>query len=113
MEVNTLIGVNTCFLSQALDQAKEAVSKEKNLTRQRDQAATETPPNLDLTYCVRSHHPCVTKTKVNGELSRLCSSEQVMFNLAVQYANNEMFMEALNTYQLIVKNKAFSNVGRG
>ncbi|CAN7982887.1 unnamed protein product [Ixodes pacificus] len=71
----------------ALDQAKDGVMKEKHLSRQREQLSAEIAPNLDLTYCV-------------------------LFNLAVQYANNEMFAEALNTYQIIVKNKAFSNVGR-
>lgn len=71
----------------ALDQAKDAVAKEKNLSRQREQAASEMPPNLDLMYCA-------------------------LFNLAVQYTNNQMYTEALSTYQLIVKNKAFSNAGR-
>lgn len=36
---------------------------------------------------------------------------QVLFNLATQYANNDMYAEALNTYQVIVKNKRFSNAG--
>lgn len=36
---------------------------------------------------------------------------QVLFNLANQYAANEMYAEALNTYQVIVKNKMFSNAG--
>jgi hypothetical protein len=36
---------------------------------------------------------------------------QVLFNLANQYAANEMYNEALNTYQVIVKNKMFSNAG--
>ncbi|XP_049528946.1 intraflagellar transport protein 88 homolog [Dermacentor silvarum] len=71
----------------ALDQAKDAVAKERNLSRQREQAASEVPPNLDLMYCA-------------------------LFNLAVQYTNNQMYTEALSTYQLIVKNKAFSNAGR-
>ncbi|XP_075752571.1 intraflagellar transport protein 88-like protein nompB [Rhipicephalus microplus] len=71
----------------ALDQAKEAVGKERNLSRQREQAASEVPPNLDLMYCA-------------------------LFNLAVQYTNNQLYTEALNTYLLIVKNKAFSNAGR-
>uniref|UniRef100_A0A7N6BMZ9 Intraflagellar transport 88 homolog n=1 Tax=Anabas testudineus TaxID=64144 RepID=A0A7N6BMZ9_ANATE len=37
---------------------------------------------------------------------------QVLLNLANQYANNEMYPEALNSYQVIVKNKMFSNAGR-
>ncbi len=36
---------------------------------------------------------------------------KVLFNLANQYAANEMYAEALNTYQVIVKNKMFSNAG--
>ena len=37
---------------------------------------------------------------------------QVLFNLANQYTACEMFNEALNTYQVIVKNKMFSNAGK-
>lgn len=37
---------------------------------------------------------------------------QVLFNLANQYAANEMFSEALNTYQVITKNKTFNNANR-
>uniref|UniRef100_A0AAY4DSB4 Intraflagellar transport 88 n=1 Tax=Denticeps clupeoides TaxID=299321 RepID=A0AAY4DSB4_9TELE len=37
---------------------------------------------------------------------------QVLFNLANQYESNDMYPEALNTYQLIVKNKMFNNAGR-
>ncbi len=36
---------------------------------------------------------------------------QVLFNLANQYGNNDMYTEALNTYQVIVKNKMFNNAG--
>lgn len=39
------------------------------------------------------------------------SALQVLFNLANQYANNDMNTEALNTYQVIVKNKMFNNAG--
>lgn len=37
---------------------------------------------------------------------------QMLFNLANQYANNEMYYEALNTYQVITKNKMFTNAHR-
>ncbi|XP_029113643.1 intraflagellar transport protein 88 homolog isoform X3 [Scleropages formosus] len=70
----------------ALDKAKEAGRKERALVRQREQTGTADHINLDLTY-------------------------SVLFNLATQYANNDMFPEALNTYQVIVKNKMFSNAG--
>lgn len=39
------------------------------------------------------------------------SAVQALFNLANQYANNDMNTEALNTYQVIVKNKMFNNAG--
>ena len=37
---------------------------------------------------------------------------QVLFNLANQYANNEMYNEALSTYQVITKNRMFNNANR-
>ena len=37
---------------------------------------------------------------------------QVLFNLANQYHSSQMFQEAINTYQIIVRNKMFSNAGR-
>jgi len=36
----------------------------------------------------------------------------VLFNLANQYANNEMYSEALNTYQVITRNRMFNNADR-
>ncbi|XP_019380627.1 PREDICTED: intraflagellar transport protein 88 homolog [Gavialis gangeticus] len=79
---------NSCGdLKLALEKAKEAGRKERVLVRQREQIASAENINLDLTY-------------------------SVLFNLASQYAANEMYAEALNTYQVIVKNKMFSNGGR-
>lgn len=84
---------DSCFAADrgefrlALDKAKEASSKERALTRQREQLSVETAPNMDLTY-------------------------SVLLNLATQYSNNEMYGEAMNTYQIIVKNRSFSNAGR-
>ncbi|XP_054256290.1 intraflagellar transport protein 88 homolog isoform X5 [Indicator indicator] len=79
---------NSCGdLKLALEKAKEAGRKERVLVRQREQIATPENINLDLTY-------------------------SVLFNLASQYAANEMYAEALNTYQVIVKNKMFINGGR-
>ncbi|XP_023259035.1 intraflagellar transport protein 88 homolog isoform X1 [Seriola lalandi dorsalis] len=74
-------------LQLALEKAKEAGRKERMLMRQREQSGNADHINLDLTY-------------------------SVLLNLANQYANNEMFPEALNSYQVIVKNKMFSNAGR-
>ncbi|XP_071956523.1 intraflagellar transport protein 88 homolog isoform X2 [Antedon mediterranea] len=91
-QVNDLIEAS-CFahsrgeLGLALEKAKEAGRKERILVRQRDQNQTSDQINLDLTY-------------------------SILFNLANQYEANEMFTEALNTYQVIVKNKMFSNAGR-
>ncbi|XP_006822667.1 intraflagellar transport protein 88 homolog [Saccoglossus kowalevskii] len=91
-KVNELIE-ESCFaanrgeLNLALEKAKEAGRKERILVRQREQMAANDQINLDLTY-------------------------SVLFNLANMYEANEMFSEALNTYQVIVKNKMFSNAGR-
>ncbi|XP_034549851.1 intraflagellar transport protein 88 homolog isoform X2 [Notolabrus celidotus] len=71
----------------ALEKAKEAGRKERVLGRQRQQSGNTDHINIDLTY-------------------------SVMLNLANQYVNNEMNPEALNSYQVIVKNKMFSNAGR-
>ena len=74
-------------LKLALDRAKEASSKERSLIRLREQAGMSDSHNLDLTF-------------------------SVLFNLANQYAANEMYTEALNTYQVITKNRMFNNAGR-
>ncbi|GFS10276.1 intraflagellar transport protein 88 homolog [Elysia marginata] len=74
-------------LQLALDKAKEAGRKERVLVRQREQMSMGDQINLDLTY-------------------------SVLFNLANQYVVNEMYHEAINTYQVIVKNRMFSNAGR-
>ncbi|XP_041663689.1 intraflagellar transport protein 88 homolog [Cheilinus undulatus] len=74
-------------LQLALEKAKEAGRKERALVRQREQTGNTDHISLDLTY-------------------------SVLLNLANQYENNEMYPEALNSYQVIVKNKMFSNAGR-
>ena len=58
-----------------------------NPPRLREQASLTDSHNLDLTF-------------------------SVLFNLANQYAANEMYTEALNTYQVITKNRMFNNAGR-
>ncbi|KAL2311028.1 hypothetical protein Nmel_002715 [Mimus melanotis] len=78
---------NSCGdLKLALDKAKEAGRQERELLRQREQITPPESINLDLTYTV-------------------------LLNLASQYVANEMYAEALTTYQVIVKNKMFSNGG--
>jgi len=71
----------------ALEKAKECAKKERQLCKFREQANLQDSINVDLTYAV-------------------------CFNLANQFQANEMFMEALNTYSLIVKNKQYSQSGR-
>ncbi|KAI8815627.1 uncharacterized protein EV422DRAFT_548801 [Fimicolochytrium jonesii] len=74
-------------LRSALEKAKEAGKKERQLCRQREQLELADQMNLDLTYCV-------------------------LFNLATQYQMNQLYQEALNTYGVIVKNKLFNQSGR-
>ncbi|XP_069355076.1 intraflagellar transport protein 88 homolog isoform X1 [Maniola hyperantus] len=74
-------------LSQALAKAQEASTLERQLIRVQEQANLGDTHNLDLTFAV------------------LC-------NLADQYALNEMYTEALNTYQLLTRNKLFPHANR-
>ncbi|KAJ3304292.1 Intraflagellar transport protein 88 [Kappamyces sp. JEL0829] len=71
----------------ALDKAKDAGKKERQLSKQREQLNLGEQINLDLTY-------------------------SVLFNLANQYHSNKMYQEALNSYSVIVKNKLFNQSGR-
>lgn len=70
-----------------LAKAKEASSMDRTLLRMRNQNGGNFTHNFDLTY-------------------------SVLFNLANLYYKNEMFVEALNTYSLMTKNKMFPNVNR-
>ncbi|KRT83026.1 Tetratricopeptide repeat-containing protein, partial [Oryctes borbonicus] len=72
---------------KALLKAKEASNKERNLIRIQEQASLSDHHNMDLTY-------------------------SVLFTLANQYANNDQYSEALSTYQMITKNRMFSNAYR-
>ncbi|KAJ8724951.1 hypothetical protein PYW07_015909 [Mythimna separata] len=74
-------------LGQALAKAQEASALERQLIRMQEQANVGDTHNLDLTFAV------------------LC-------NLAGQYALNEMYTEALNTYQLLTRNKLFPHANR-
>ncbi|XP_063223516.1 intraflagellar transport protein 88 homolog isoform X2 [Bacillus rossius redtenbacheri] len=71
----------------ALELAKEASAKERSLIRLHEQAGLSESHNLDLTF-------------------------SVLFNLAMQYEGNDMYSEALNTYQAITKNRMFTNGSR-
>lgn len=71
----------------ALDKAKDAGKKERQLSKQREQLSLGDQHNLDLTY-------------------------SVLFNLANQYHVNSMYTEALSSYSVIVKNKLFNQSGR-
>ncbi|XP_053600484.1 intraflagellar transport protein 88 homolog [Plodia interpunctella] len=74
-------------LGQALAKAQEASTLERQLIRMQEQANLGDSHNLDLTFAV------------------LC-------NLAGQYALNDMYTEALNTYQLLTRNKLFPHANR-
>ncbi|XP_029664864.1 intraflagellar transport protein 88 homolog [Formica exsecta] len=71
----------------ALERAREASSRERALIRLQEQAGLSDNHNIDLTFAV-------------------------LFNLAVQYTNNEMYTEAIATYQAITRNRMFSNSAR-
>ena len=73
--------------AEALEKAKEAVSKEKNLKKQKEAQNLTDSINMDLTY--------------------IC-----LFNLAVQYQNNGLNQEALAKYNEIIKSKQFQQAGR-
>ena len=73
--------------SSALEKAKEAGKKERQLCKQREQLGLGDQVNVDLTYAVH-------------------------FNLAVMYHRNGLYTEALNTYSLIVRNKQYAQSGR-
>ena len=83
----------SCLLSSqsdfrnALEKAKEAAKKERQMAHQKESNNTADQINLDLTYTV-------------------------LFNLASQYHACKMYQEALNTYSVIVKNKTFNQSGR-
>ncbi|KAJ8956024.1 hypothetical protein NQ318_006300 [Aromia moschata] len=72
---------------KGLTKAKEASNKERSLIRMQEQSGLGDHHNIDLTYAV-------------------------LFTLANQYAANELYTEAINTYQMIIKNRMFSNAHR-
>jgi len=71
----------------ALEKAKEAGKAERALCKFRESKNLVDQINLDLTYAI-------------------------CFNLANAYYHNKMYEEALNTYNLIVKNKQYPQSGR-
>ena len=72
---------------KVLEKAKEAGKAERSLCKFRESHNLSEQINLDLTYAI-------------------------CFNLANAYYHNKMYEEALNTYQLIVKNKQYPQSGR-
>jgi len=71
----------------ALEKAKEAGRKERQLCAFREKHDMADQINFDLTYAV-------------------------CFNLAQQYEANKMYNEAMNTYNLVVKSKQYPQAGR-
>ena len=94
-KVNTLLEESILASSRgeftvALDKAKEATAKEKQLNRQKERLSSSSEGivvNPDLTF-------------------------SVLFNLALQYTNCEMYTEAVNLYTSLVKNRSFVNSER-
>ncbi|CAM9150859.1 unnamed protein product, partial [Ectocarpus fasciculatus] len=74
-------------MQAALEKAKEAAKAERALCKFRETHGLVEQINIDLTYAI-----CLT--------------------LAQAYHQNKMYEEALNTYQLIVKNKLYPQSGR-
>jgi intraflagellar transport protein 88 len=90
--VNTLLEESALANSakeypKALERAKEAAKRERILCRHREKNGMADQVNFDLTY-------------------------SVYFNLANQYSANQMFTEALATYNVVVKNKQYPQAGR-
>lgn len=73
-------------LQTAFKRAKEAGRSERALVSLQEKAGRMNIVNIGLTY-------------------------SVLLNLANQYESNEMYTEALSSYQIIVKNKKFTNGG--
>lgn len=71
----------------ALSKAKEASNKERALIKMQEQANLADLHDIDLTFVV-------------------------LLTLANQYTVNELFTEALSTYQMIIKNRMFTNAHR-
>ncbi|XP_043271639.1 intraflagellar transport protein 88 homolog isoform X2 [Venturia canescens] len=71
----------------ALERAREASSRERILIRLQEQTGLSDNHNVDLTFAV-------------------------LFNLAIQYSNNEMYTEAIATYQAITRKKVFRDSAR-
>ena len=95
MKVNSLLNDSVMSshrreFSLALEKAKEANVKERQLARLKEQhntAADTITANIDLAFTVQ-------------------------FNLSIQYTNNEMPTEAIATYTSMIKNRSFQNTGR-
>jgi intraflagellar transport protein 88 len=90
--VHRLIEASAEALSQkdtrtALEKAKEAGKAERNLCKFRESKNLTDQINLELTYAI-------------------------CFNLANCYYHSKMYDEALRTYNLVVKNKAYPQSGR-
>ncbi|CAI5456116.1 unnamed protein product [Caenorhabditis angaria] len=83
----SMIAADKKNLKEALDKAKEAGRRERAVVKFKEQNGLVETLNLDLTF-------------------------NVLFNLAEKYEQNDMTNEAVNTYEIIVKNKMFPNSGR-
>ncbi|GET89763.1 intraflagellar transport protein IFT88, putative [Leishmania tarentolae] len=91
-QVNRLIEESAMLALQkdygaALEKAKDAGKLERSLCKKREQHGFAEQINVDLTFAVH-------------------------FNLAVQYQNHQLYTEALNTYNIIIRNVQFPQASR-
>lgn len=101
----------------ALDRAKEAGKLERQLCKKREEHGLSDQINIDLT-CAQTGPQipslCIPQSRgarPHVELD-FCRADSVCFNLANQHHCCGMYLEALNAYSLIVKNKQYAQSGR-
>lgn len=80
----------------ALDKAKEATRKQRDYVKQKAADVVMNQPAAIDDF---------------GAPSEADTFYSVLFNLGTQYLNSSMLPEALKTYDAILKNKSFSNIG--
>ena len=86
LEVSALASIQRDF-PKCLEHAREAGKRERALCKHRENNGMADQVNLDLTFAV-------------------------CFNLADAFHKNRMFEEAINAYNMIVKNKQYAHSGR-
>lgn len=95
-------------LAEALNKAKDASSLDRILHHEQDKQGENVFHNFDLTYAVSK----LVISSIHTYVSMTPFPFQVFFNLAEQYEHNDMHIEALNTYNIMTKNKMFPHVNQ-